>query len=108
MTAVRDRVSGVRFQEKAQEKAMKKAFVGLTFSAVLFALCGSVDAQQPKRVARIGILSNSPVGDKERVEGFLRELRELGWTEGQNITIEYRGMKAIWTVCRNLPLIWSN
>jgi putative tryptophan/tyrosine transport system substrate-binding protein len=90
MTAVRDRVSGVRFQEKAQEKAMKKAFVGLTFSAVLFALCGSVDAQQPKRVARIGILSNSAVGDKERVEGFLRGLRELGWTEGQNITIEYR------------------
>jgi putative tryptophan/tyrosine transport system substrate-binding protein len=76
---------------------MRKRFFGFALCALLFALCStllapcfSVQAQQPKRVARIGILSNSPVGDKERVAGFLRGLRELGWTEGQNIALEYR------------------
>src|SRR5439155_7967820 len=61
------------------------------FGALLFALCSSVEAQQPKKVPRIGYLnatSASAVSDS--VEAFLQGLRELGYIEGKNIVIEYR------------------
>jgi putative tryptophan/tyrosine transport system substrate-binding protein len=91
MTAVRDRVSGVRFQDKAQEKAMRKSFVVLALGAMFFALCSSASAQQPKKVTRIGYLSSQdPAYEAARAEGILRALRELGYLEGQNIAIEYR------------------
>jgi putative ABC transport system substrate-binding protein len=58
--------------------------------AMLFALCVSAEAQQPKTVFRIGYLSAfDPVTD-HRIEGIRQRLRELGYIEGQNITIEYR------------------
>ena len=48
-------------------------------------------AQQPKKVFRIGYLSSrSPATESARAEGILLALRELGYVEGQNITIEYR------------------
>jgi putative tryptophan/tyrosine transport system substrate-binding protein len=46
------------------------------------------EAQQPKKVPRIGFLS--PTSDDSRVEAFRQGLRELGYVDGQNITIEYR------------------
>ena len=39
-------------------KLMTKNVVRLALSAMLFALCGSVDAQQPGKILRIG--SNNP------------------------------------------------
>jgi putative tryptophan/tyrosine transport system substrate-binding protein len=63
----------------------------LTLSAMLFALSGSAEAQQPKKVPRIGYLSVSdPATESARSEGIGRALRELGYIEGQNIAIEYR------------------
>ena len=57
--------------------------------ALTFLLTGLVaDAQQPKKVPRIGFLS--PTSDDSRVETFRQGLRELGYVDGQNITIEYR------------------
>jgi len=50
-------------------------------------------AQQAAKVPRIGFLSpSSPsdLGTRRFVEAFRQGLRELGWLEGQNITIEYR------------------
>ncbi len=50
-------------------------------------------AEQPGKVFRIGILGNVPLTDPEgaRVWGaFIQGLRELGYVEGQNITIERR------------------
>jgi putative ABC transport system substrate-binding protein len=59
--------------------------------AMLFALCASAEAQQPKKVHRIGYLSNTdPVGESARSEAIRLALRELGYIEGQNIAIEYR------------------
>ena len=46
------RVSGARFQDKPTEKAMKKAFLGFTLSALLFALCPFADAQQPTELGQ--------------------------------------------------------
>jgi putative ABC transport system substrate-binding protein len=49
------------------------------------------DAQQAKKVARIGYLSGTdPATDSIRSEPFRAALRELGYIEGQNISIEYR------------------
>jgi putative tryptophan/tyrosine transport system substrate-binding protein len=53
--------------------------------------CGSVDAQQPKKVPRIAFLSTTDrATDLTRFEGIRQRLRELGYIEGQNIAIEYR------------------
>ena len=50
-----------------------------------------LDAQQPKKVPRIGYLSPSdPASDSARAEAIRLALRELGYIEGQNIAIEYR------------------
>jgi putative tryptophan/tyrosine transport system substrate-binding protein len=70
---------------------MRRKFLGLTLTALLFALCASAEAQQPKKVARIGYLSTTdPATDSARVEGIRLALRELGYIEGQNIAMEYR------------------
>jgi putative ABC transport system substrate-binding protein len=48
-------------------------------------------AQQPARVPRIGYLGNSaPALEAELVGAFRQGLRDLGYTEGQNIRIEFR------------------
>jgi putative tryptophan/tyrosine transport system substrate-binding protein len=58
---------------------------------LLFALCGSVDAQQAEKIFRIGFLDASNAsGSAVLVDAFRHEMRKLGWTEGKNITIEYR------------------
>jgi len=73
------------------EKKMKKKITVLTLCAMLFALCDSASAQQPKKVPRIGYLSNGdPTTESTRSEGIRLALRELGHIEGQNIATEYR------------------
>jgi putative ABC transport system substrate-binding protein len=68
----------------------RNAFV-FTLCAMLFALCSSVQAQQPKKVPRIGYLSSlDQARDSTRFEAIRLGLRELGYIEGQNITIEFR------------------
>src|SRR6201988_1017641 len=59
--------------------------------ALLFSLCLSAQGQQPKKVFRIGYLSNADAAtDSARAEGIRLALRERGYIEGQNIAIEYR------------------
>ena len=63
----------------------------LALCALLFALCVSAEAQQPKKVPRIGFLTTvSPSTISDRVEAFRQGLRELGYVEGKNIVIEWR------------------
>jgi len=54
---------------------------------MLLALSFPAGAQQPKKIPRIGILT---VGIAPSIGAFLQGLHELGWVEGQNITIVYR------------------
>jgi putative ABC transport system substrate-binding protein len=73
------------------EKNMKTKITVLTLCTLLFALCGPATAQQPKKVSRIGYLSNSvPAREAPRSEAIRLALRELGYIEGQNIATEYR------------------
>src|SRR6267142_4483338 len=71
---------------------MKKAGLSSILIAVtLLALGVTAEAQQPKKVQRIGYLStNDPAGESARSEAIRLALRELGCIEGQNIAIEYR------------------
>ena len=63
----------------------------LTLRYALCALLLSAEAQQPKKVPRIGYLSSSdPASESTRAEAIRLALRELGYIEGQNIAIEYR------------------
>ena len=70
---------------------MKLPIIRLTLCAMLFALCSSADAQQPKKVHRMGYLSGQdPARESTRSEAIRLALRELGYIEGQNIATEYR------------------
>ena len=70
---------------------MKRNMIVLALSAMLFALCGSVDAQQAGKIFRIGFLDNSTAsGNAVRLEAFRQELSKLGWIEGKNIALEYQ------------------
>ena len=67
-----------------------KIFVWLLATVVL-TTAPPADAQQPKKVPRIGFLgSASPSTISTRIEAFRQGLRELGYVEGKNIVIEYR------------------
>ena len=71
---------------------MKKAAVpSILVAVVLLALGVIAEAQQPKKVPRIGYLSTvDPATESTRAEAIRLALRELGYIEGQNIAIEYR------------------
>jgi len=58
---------------------------------VLVALGAAAEAQQPKKVLRIGYFSNtSPSAESSSSAAVGQRLRELGYVEGQNISIDYR------------------
>ena len=70
---------------------MKKAGTVFTLCTMLRALCFSAEAQQPKKVPRIGLLITlSAASARTNVDAFRQGLRELGYIEGQNTAIEYR------------------
>jgi putative ABC transport system substrate-binding protein len=71
---------------------MKKAAVpSILVAVVLLVLCVFADAQQPKKVYRIGYLSTSDLATASTSwDGIRLALRERGYIEGQNIAIEYR------------------
>src|SRR5215471_1026686 len=69
----------------------KTALASILFAGALLAVAAIVEAQQPKKVPRIGYLSAlNPVSDSARADGIRLALRERGYIEGQNIAIEYR------------------
>jgi len=70
---------------------MKRKITVLALSTMLFAICGSVEAQQTSKIFKIGYLDNSTAsGSAVLLDAFRQELSKLGWIEGKNITIEYR------------------
>jgi putative ABC transport system substrate-binding protein len=62
----------------------------VSLSGRLLAAPLAVAAQPAGRGPRVGFLWDSPAVWPHALDAFRRRLRELGWVEGQNITIEYR------------------
>ena len=70
---------------------MKKHRFWLALGAMLLAFSCPVEAQQPKKLYRIGILFvGSGAFYSAWIDVFRQELKELGNIEGKNIAIEYR------------------
>jgi putative tryptophan/tyrosine transport system substrate-binding protein len=67
----------------------RRVFISMNAGGLLAAPLAA--AQQAAKIPRIGYLSPlSPSSDSIRNEAFRQGLRDLGYVEGQNITIEYR------------------
>jgi len=67
----------------------RRAFV-VGAGAVLLAAPLAAQAQQAEKVSRIGFLFYGASGPSPELDAFRQGLRDLGYIEGQNITIEYR------------------
>jgi hypothetical protein len=75
----------------SQWLVVSKSGVGFVLCAMLLTLCFSAEAQQPKKVARIGLLSGGANPAKPVLwEPFFEALREFGYVEGQNVILERR------------------
>jgi len=70
---------------------MNFKIVRVVFGALLLSFSFSAEAQQPKKISRIGYLSSTdPATESIRAEAIRQALRALGNVEGQNVVIEYR------------------
>jgi putative ABC transport system substrate-binding protein len=70
---------------------MRLQFLALLLASAILAYSNFADAQQSKKVFRIGYLSGTvPATDSPRSAGIRTALGELGYIEGQNIVIEFR------------------
>src|SRR2546422_11367901 len=65
----------------------KRIFVSLLVTALLITV-SIAEAQQAKKVPRIGYLAGDPHSPSH--EAFRQGLRDLGYVEGQSILIEWR------------------
>ncbi len=73
------------------DQLKRREFITLAGGATAWPLV--VRAQQTERMRRIGVLAAYAEHDPEgqaRVNAFRQGLRELGWTEGHNLRIDYR------------------
>ena len=70
----------------------------VAFGCVVLAVLGvlalatprRVEAQKAGRVPRIAVLTTSSPPGSSATDAFIQRLRELGYIEGRNITIEWR------------------
>src|SRR5438128_11856540 len=70
---------------------MTKSIFFWLLATVLLTTVSPAEAQQPKKVPRIGYLgATSASSESLRHDAFRQGIREVGYIEGQNITIEYR------------------
>ena len=84
----------IGIRQEATGNSRKLKFLLCAPCALLFVFSVSAQAQQPKKLPRIGYLSGvDRAGDALRSEAFRRGLRERGYIEGQNLVIEYRYAK---------------
>jgi len=78
--------------DNRKSKIQNLKWAGVLAILVFLVGCvGMAEAQQQKKVPRIGFLVGaSPSTNAARTEAFRQGLRELGYVEGKNIVIEYR------------------
>lgn len=67
---------------------MNRKIVNCLLPTVLLLAVSLAEAQQPKKIPRIGYASGGP--GEDNFEVFRQGLRDLGYIEGQNLLIEHR------------------
>ena len=76
---------------RKRKNTMTRKILSVVLTILFLAAVDPAEAQQPKKVPRIGYLSKTdPATESARAEAIRLALRELGYIEGQNIAIEYR------------------
>ena len=89
MTAVSGQLSAV--SRLPETKPVTKSILVWLLATIFLPTALVVEAQQPKKVFRIGYLSSfDPASDSHGTEAIRLALRERGYIEGQNIVFEYR------------------
>jgi ABC-type uncharacterized transport system substrate-binding protein len=69
----------------------KSRLSSILIAAMLLAVAVIAEAQQPKKVPRIGLLiGSSASSNAASIEALQQGLRQLGYVEGQNVFVEYR------------------
>jgi putative tryptophan/tyrosine transport system substrate-binding protein len=84
----------LKFAIRHSKSAILAGPILFALCSLLLAPCSSVEAQEAKKVARIGYLSSLSLSSDPRAEPLRRALREIGYLEGQNLAIEYRYAEA--------------
>jgi ABC-type uncharacterized transport system substrate-binding protein len=75
---------------------VRRTIIRFIITVALGCLCVAPlapEAQQPTHVHRIGVLFATTPGRDPFVEAFLEGMRALGYVEGQNLVLEYRGVE---------------
>jgi len=84
----------IPFPNNRKSKIQNPKWMGLLSVLVFLVGCaGMADAQQAKKIHRVGFLSQySPSNTTFRAwhQAFQQGLRDFGWVEGKNISIEYQ------------------
>jgi putative tryptophan/tyrosine transport system substrate-binding protein len=85
--------SEVSDQHERRVNCMTKKILLLALCSLLLALGLPAQAQQPVKIPRIGYVSGGggPSNPGPYVEALRQGLRDLGYVEGKNFVIEYRG-----------------
>jgi putative ABC transport system substrate-binding protein len=81
---------------------MKKAAMPSILVAVVLVLVVTAEAQQPKKLPKIGFLSSGGGGTNAWRESFVREFGKLGYVEGKNVAFEFRNAN---TMYDRLPVL---
>src|SRR5262249_51302223 len=78
--------------DNRKSKIQNRKWVG--FLAIFLSLVGCAamaDAQQPKKIAKIGYLfASTPAATAQNIEAFRQGMRELGYVEGKTFVLELR------------------
>jgi putative ABC transport system substrate-binding protein len=70
---------------------MSTRIVFFALFALLFASSFPTQAQQPKKITKIGyLLPSNPAATAHLLEAFRQQLRELGYVEGKTVVLEIR------------------
>jgi putative tryptophan/tyrosine transport system substrate-binding protein len=86
MTVVSRQWPVVRVRKNIGEKSIRQFIFLWLLATVFLRTAGIAEAEQPKKIPRIGYLS----GGGARIDAFRQGLRELAYVEGKNIIIEWR------------------
>src|SRR5712692_5115581 len=91
-----DKTFRSRFFESPSDNLKSKIenlkWLGLSVIAFVLVVGGGMaEAQQPKKIAKIGyLLASTPAAVAQNIEAFRQGLRELGYVDGKNFVLELR------------------